>query len=84
MPALRTGIKERDYLSRLWINGRDVASLEAITQGARVSQVVRFSSATMLFRNHVIDFMDQHCIIGMDQAILAAFPGSGYHLRAQL
>ena len=77
-PPLRAGIKERDHLARLWIKCRNVTALEPITLGTCISEVIRFGNTTMLFSDHMIDFMHQDCIVSMNQAILTAFLGSGY------
>jgi hypothetical protein len=84
LPALRARIEERDDVTSVRIDSRDVTPLETVALGTRIREVLRRGDPAMLGRDHMIDLVDEDGIVSVDETVLTAFPGSGDRERSQV
>jgi hypothetical protein len=83
MPEVAAWMEERHELAGFRIEGRKVASLAAVAQGAGEREIVDTAFSSVLDRDDVIDLMrGEGCLLGC-LAVFASVGGAAGHLLAQ-
>jgi hypothetical protein len=82
-PVLPAWVEQRNDFTRLGIGRSHVASLEAVALRASIRKIIGSGSAAVLSGNHVIHFVRKHGVVCVEQAILAAYPGTYHHQVTQ-